>query len=138
MPKYATIWITQYVNPQTDGCRKFRNPLLKPDCHLLYKHDRRPYHRLYPVHNWQPIKSVFVSSYPKPRNGFQRHLQLPVCIACTECSLTPRVTDRTGPHKMATLQSVAANPTKQHNTQVRHSEETFQCYKYLTNKHKDS
>jgi len=94
VPMYPTTWITEYGNPQTHGCRKFRNPLLKPDCHLLYKHDR-----LYPGYNWEPIQSVFIYSYPKPRDGFKRHLELSACIARTEYSLTPRATDCTGPTK---------------------------------------
>ena len=99
VPRYATIWITEYGNPQTRGCRKLRNPLLKPDCHLLYKHDSLSQAVPSVQYNWEPIQSVFVSSYPKPRSGFKRHPELPVRIARTEYSLTTRATDCTGPTK---------------------------------------
>jgi hypothetical protein len=39
VPMYATICITQYDNPQTQDCLKFKNPVPNPDCHLVYEHD---------------------------------------------------------------------------------------------------
>ena len=97
---YAIICITECGKPQTHSCRKFRNPLLKPDCHLLYKHDSlsQAVPSLHTIGSpFNPSSSLY--EYPILYVYPKRHLELPVCIVRTECSQTPRATECTGPKK---------------------------------------
>ena len=131
-PKYATIWITQCGNPQTDGWRIFRNPLLKPDCLLRHKDDSlttgctqctigSPFN---------PSSSLHILNHATDFNDTWNYLSVLHARNVARHHVLPT--------SQATLQSVAAKPIKQHNTQVRHSDVTFQCCTYLTNKHNGS